>query len=575
MLVPAHHIALRHLRRYIGLSLLVLLSAAPTYAARGPDVRIPLEPLGFQTLNPEFLANGGTMLTVHFVDDRHLLLTFNARTLLKRIADDPPDDLDRNVAALLLELPSGRILARTEWRLHDHSQYLWNLPHGRFLLRIRDSLTTIAPLANLATGEPFHQRPFLNLGDDRKLGALFLSPDSDFLIIETKRKQAPKKPPAKPPLFGPAPPPSHDVSDESSPANLDPVQINFYRLATPPGPGDEVWVRSAGVGRSRAFGAVPATVSGYLELIDQGHRSWAFNFNNYAGKISELSPFDSTCRPSPVFVSHSEFIAFGCHLNQTRQTLGGFNMHGEEMWEQGLFGEYIDPYLVFAPSSGRFALGRVMSTLPVATIVDTLTPEMLKSQTVVVYQTDSGNQILKVECSPIERAGQNFALSPDGLSLSVVHADAIEIYKLPPLTPKEQAAVKRAQTAAPEATDLPVRLSQQPPSSEADDKAYPVPASQSVDATASTAPNPPSPAATTATTPPAQASSAAPPTQNAPQQNNTSPQPPTSPGPAASPTPPQNASGDPQPNQPRKPPTLYTLPTDASHDPPRDNSQPR
>ena len=61
--------------------------------------------------------------------------------------------------AVLLELPTGKVLARTTWRLHDHAQYLWNLGHGHFLLRIRDTLTTFAPLANSLQASPSPNAP--------------------------------------------------------------------------------------------------------------------------------------------------------------------------------------------------------------------------------------------------------------------------------------------------------------------------------------------------------------------------------------------------------------------------------
>ena len=93
---------------------------------------------------------------------------------------------------------------------------------------------------------------------------------------------------------------------------------------------------------------------------------------------------------------------------------------------------------------------------------------MASSQEVRVYQTYSGKQIFRTDCTPIIRAGQNFALSPDGLRLAVVretmfhHAAtkideaytsrtaAVEIYALPALTDKDLAAVKEAQGLAPE-----------------------------------------------------------------------------------------------------------------------------
>jgi hypothetical protein len=244
--------------------------------------------------------------------------------------------------------------------------------------------------------------------------------------------------------------------------------------------------------------------------------------------VDELSPFDSTCPPAPVFVNRSEFIAFGCHLGHDMHVMGGFNMRGEEMWEQNLFGDYIAPSLVFAPSTGRFALSRILAR---ASLIpdEPISSDLISSQTVVVYQSSTGKQILRVDCSPIERAGQNFALSPDGLSLAVIHASAIEIYSLPPLTSKEQATLKLAQSSAPKESDLPVSLTDRSVSPSDADSAF-----QS---------QPSAPAADPGTNPDATTLPGA-----------TAEQPPRQPA--------TSVTGDVPPEQPRKPPTLYTLPSD-------------
>ena len=534
-------------RRFPLLGVLLFCLAPALFAARGPEppLRIPLEPFGFQHLSEQFLLAGSSMLTIHYVDNQHLLLTFSARHLLKRLPDEPEDDMDRTIDAILLELPSGHILARTTWRTHDHGQYLWNLGHGHFLLRIRDTLTTFAPLANLPTGEPFAEHPFLST-ENRRLAAVILSPDADLLTVETV-KRTPPAPKPKTPLFGPTP---------VEPAPEPPfVQINFYRLHLPAEPGGPIRSNFAGIARSRSTGGVPVSVSGYLFTVNQGHQHYAFDFHSYAGKVDELSPFDSSCPPSPLFVSHSEFIVFGCRNGQTVGSLGGFNMRGQEMWEQGLFGDFIAPSLVYAPTSGRFALSRVL--LHSSAVADQpVSADEITSQTVIVYQTDSGKQILHADCTPIERAGQNFALSPDGLSLAVVHADAIEIYRLPPLTPKEEKAVELAQTSSPPENDLPVRFVNQlhPEAEEADSTVQPE--AQPANAV----------------------SSAAPANQS---QANTSPSNPTQTDPPAAATPaaersaPAQTSGDPAPEEHRRPPTLYTLPTDKPSDRPSNSDHPK
>jgi hypothetical protein len=527
-----------------GLLLPVPYTLPPAFAKGSePPLRIPLEDLGFQALSPEFLLNGSSMLTVHYVDDKHLLLTFVVHRLIPRLADEPADDQDRVVDALLLELPSGRVLSRTKWHLHDHAQYLWSLGHGHFLLRIRDTLTSFAPLANLSTGQPFAQQPFL-ISNERRLAAIIPSPDCDLLIIESVKRTPPKKPMTD--IFGPAMPSTPELKER------DRVQINFYRIHA----GDDggpVQRRSAGVVQAQNTGDIPASTAGYLAVVDLGRQHWGFDFHSYTGKTDELAPFDSTCSPAPIFVSHSEFIAFGCKNGQTRQLLGGFNMRGEEMWQQGLFGDFIAPSLVYAPAGGRFALSRIM--LRSSAIADQpISSDQVATQSVVVYQIDSGKQLLRVDCSPVERAGQNFALSPDGMALAVVHADAVEIYTLPPLTDKDQAAVKLAKSTAPPETDIPVHFSHQPAETES---------SAEADSTEHPGPELPGPQPLSPATPTAAANT---PPDSAPAQ-----------GQSASPTPPVTAaaeetkpsqppadpsSGDAAPEQHRAPPTLYTLPGD-------------
>jgi hypothetical protein len=549
--IPTMHRLLRSTLAYILPA--CLLAAAPVFAAKPePPLRIPLENFGFQPLPSQFLLNGSSMLTLHYVDDKHLLLTFVVHRLIPRLPDEPEDDQDRVVDAVLLELPTGSILARTTWHLHDHAQYLWNLGHGHFLLRIRDTLTIFAPLANLPAGDSFAQQPFL-VSAERRLAALIVSPDADLLIIETV-KRTPPAPRPKTPLMGPTPAPHPELTQR------DPVQINFYRIHAADNEGS-IHATPAGAVQTSKAGDIPATTAGYLAVVDQGHQHWAFDFHSYSGKIAELSPFDSTCSPAPLFVSHSEFIAFGCRSGQTRQQIGGFNMRGEEMWEQGLFGDFVAPSIAYAPAGGRFALSRIM--LRTSAVADQpISADEVSGQAVVVYQTGTGKQLLRADCSPVERAGQNFALSPDGLALAVVHAEAIEIYSLPPLTTKDESDLKLARSIAPPENNLPVRFTSQSAASSADTN----PDSVTQPATAATpAASTPVPAsAPSATNTPADSSQpTASPTQPTTRTSDSNP-PPATPAPAAT------QSGDASLEQHRTPPTLYTLPDEKAPAKPKD-----
>jgi len=431
----------------VGAMLAWVVLAAGTAMARDPEppLRVPLEPLGYQAMVQEFLLAGSSMLTVDFADKDHLLITFAVRRLMKREGDGDPGDDDRTVGAFLVELPSGKVQARTEWRLHDHSQYLWNLGHGRFLLRVRDRLTVFAPLQAGKSGDPFQQTPLLTF--DLHIVAILVSSDFDLLTIESMRQPA-------------------GGAGEGSPQDPAPVQINFYRLSTNGDPGNGVVATSAGAIRTRAAVALPMTAAGILDVIEGGKDRWLFNFDELTGKVDELAEWDTTCFPRATFAGHGEFVAFGCRGSPDKVDLAGFNLKGEQMWQQNFLDSFVSPMFAFAPAAGRFALGRTI----VSAAFDAdfpLPASAVSSQEVRVYQSYNGQQLLRVECSPVERAGQNFALSEDGLRLAVVRETmvrhpatpdyeaytgketAVEVYALPALTEKDQAAVKAAEALAP------------------------------------------------------------------------------------------------------------------------------
>ncbi len=441
----------------------LLLAAAPSLclARQVPSVRIPLEPLEFQTFPEQVRSSGASLLTLHYVDAKHLLLTFNRRRLMPRIPGDPETDIDRNIDAVLLDLPSGKALARTSWRVHDPGQYLWSLGNGAFVLRQRDVLTVFHPLAGLAAGESFAQRPFVK--SNRPIGSVLVSPDGDLLTLETLDRSPyiprPRKPSPGTSAYAAAAAAAAAAGDAAAeePASL--VQIDFFRLRRSPEEKQESQERvvptKAGTVASHKLVLLPIDGAGYLSVLDEGNAHWAFNFNSHQGKVNELSPFDSSCHPIPFLVSRSEFVAFGCRGGSDPRELGGFNLRGEEMWEQTFAESFTSPAFSFAPAAGRFALSRLTTSFPVG---ENQEPGGLLAQTVTVYQTESGRQVFSVNCNPMLRASENFALSPNGDELAVLNNGAIEIYPMPPPSGKDRAAMHLAETLIPERSDAPILL---------------------------------------------------------------------------------------------------------------------
>jgi hypothetical protein len=245
------------------------------------------------------------------------------------------------------------------------------------------------------------------------------------------------------------------------------VQIGFYRLKGGDGPG--LTATSAGTIQTGMALALPLTTAGMLDVEEGGRDQWLFNFDVHAGGVRELAEFDTSCVPHATFVGRGEFVAFGCRGSADKQDIAGFNLKGDAMWQQNFFDTHVYPTFAFAPEAGRFALGRTI-------VAGAVSPENLLSaaevnaQEVRVYQSYSGQLLLRTTCTPAERAGQNFAISPDGLELAVVQETmvrhpatkddaaytdkqtAVEVYALPALTEKDRAAVKASEAMAPEDT---------------------------------------------------------------------------------------------------------------------------
>jgi hypothetical protein len=472
-----------------------------------PVIFIPLEPLGFMGVQPRLLTGGATMLTVSFVDSTHVLFTYNARTLVSRRGEKAADDLDRNVAAVLLELPSGRVLARTEWHTRDRAQYLWPLSHGRFLLRIGTELTLLDPLHHGQEDDAFKQHAFLET--HRRIGYISVSPGGDLLAVETipAAKAAPqpvvaapaiaqagpatqstpdatpatgaapglkRRPPPAPPVAAPAaadPTRGPLGSQGTGPAvsaeddevdRQNPVQIHFYRLLeVANGKKTALEAQSAGIVYAPNLISVPVTAEGYLDVAREKTGAYDFDFRSHTGKHVELAAFDSSCTPHPFWISRSDFISFGCTTSADHKSMSYFTLRGEEPWISTFSEQFITPTLALAPEAGRFALGRTLINGALVDM-DNLAPESFTAEDISVRRDFDGQALLRVQATPIQRTGQNFDLSADGLELAVIHDGNLEIYQLPELSSKERTALKLAQADAPERNEAMILLGATP-----------------------------------------------------------------------------------------------------------------
>ena len=452
------------MRRFLPLLFLAILPLARAAKTPAPVVVLPLEPLGYTAPVTHFASPRAVNYTVNFVDPTHLLFTFNSHGLIPRTpADREEGDNDRNVTALLLELPSGKILARTVWHVHDLSPYLWPLQNGRFLLRVRTRLEVLDPLRRLPEGDAFKAQSLVDL--KRRFGFLSLSPDGDLLAVETIPKLKAKL--VVDPDVIPKTPAQADkatakaAEDEEDVDRRVPVRIHFYRLHENPTDSGKsphgLYAQNAGILYTNSLISLPVTAEGFLDVAKEAANAYGFDFHSHAGAKAELSGYNSSCTPHPYFVSRSEFVAFGCRGGSDRNQISFFNLRGEQPWVGDFREAYVSPVILPAPAAGRFAISR---TFLLNSLVenDDLSFENLTTQDITVYQNFDGRTLLKLQVTPIQMVGQNFDLSPTGLAFAIVRNAALEVYLLPPVTAQDQAEIKRALAAVPPANDVEISL---------------------------------------------------------------------------------------------------------------------
>jgi hypothetical protein len=405
-----------------------------------PWVTMSLGTLGVPAIPQSFIQVGSSMLTLHLVDDTHILLTFSSRGLVPREPGDSPEEECRMVAAELVELPSGKILARADWKMHDHGRYLWRLGKGRFLLRTKNDLYLLTPEARLHTAEPLRLARF-PVRDGVPVTAM-ITADKGLVTVETV---APQKKETVVAASG-----SMIVTDPKQA-----VMVDFYRLSGGDAPGVPMTVKGAGVVKAPGPVMLPMDADGYLWPDDGGHGRWPVSFNEFGGHEVKIVQLDSSCQPRLQMVSRFEFLAFTCHGSEARVRMRSYGMDGHETWEETLSGTFGTPELAYAPESGRFALSRIVANSDL--LFGSVVPDGA-TQEVRVYQTESGNLLLRVPTTPVTRYAENFDLSEDGLVAAVLSSGMIQVYKLPVPSEKDMKDLDEAKSFSPPRSEAQVRF---------------------------------------------------------------------------------------------------------------------
>ena len=369
------------------------------------DFRIPVVPLGYSAPNSFYLLSRLSSVSLDFIDKDHLLFTFRVPGLMARLPECLPGDEDQTIRAVVLELPEGKVITKTDWRMHDRSRYLWRLSDGRFLVRQRSTL--------FATDKSLELEQYIH--SESPLESIQISPDRKFAVIEAQGKKQNRETVASTvPTLGDAPPP------ESKP-----VQLFVLRTDT-----------RALIARSEMLNAIeiPMLGEGHVQSIAGKQNKWLVRYMPFqGGETQTLLELDSACHPSEEPVSKDVTLVMTCPRSGNDHLITALSLDGKKLWEQRWESRYIWPTFQLTQDGSRFAYSSLQVAHPVGTM-DPVDTENITHQMVGVFDTQTGQLRLVKDATPILSAGQNYALSSDGMRFAILREGAIEIFNLPPIT---------------------------------------------------------------------------------------------------------------------------------------------
>lgn len=381
-----------------------------------PTRRIDLSIAGYQQLSRMARLTDEASLSLDFVDADHVLLTFRQKKLLKRLSDCAPDHDDRLIRAVVLEVPSGKVVKESDWYLHDRRRYLWSLGSGRFLLRKLNSLYIVDSTL----------RERLLMASPNDLLWVAVTPDKRQIIVETAEN--PDATPTKGAQSGPA-----QLQKKAKPQ----FRLEFLDVDT------LVPQRTIKVD---AMVSLEGTSTGYADSLHKGSL-WLIRFGPTPTERHNIARVRSQTVPRIFYSSNNSLLIGRCPTAACDYSVTAFTVTGRRLWRQRWSQLRFFPAVSRSEDNSRFGVSTLKRSASSSTPVnydeedshDAGAAQDGLEQNVRVFETASGNPVLSVDVSPAVQSGQNFSLSPDGRWLAVLQDSALELYELPQLSDEEKA----------------------------------------------------------------------------------------------------------------------------------------
>ena len=411
-----------------------LVNRFPDKPSLPPAFTIPLDPLGYSAPGSIYLGARNALASLDFLDENHLLFTFRVPGLLHRDSEKDDESVERQIRALVLNLPQGTVAAQAQWTLHDRARYIWALKNGHFLLRDRTHL--------LESDATLALKPVLDFPGD--LLWLDLDPDQKFLVTNSRE---PVVKPAKPGPGAPsAPSQSSQVSSPSTASANITMDEDPDKISAEPDLVVRILQRETAqvllTSRVRSAIHLPINSQGYLQNLRGRASDWILDLSFFTGGSRILGSVQSDCSPEDDFLSEDEILASGCGP-QGETRLVAISTAGRTLWASQAPTTEIWPKLTIAANGLRFAWETLDTGHPINSYAP-VDPADIKEQSVTVFDAANGDIALVSPVSPVLDAGGNVAISPSGCRVALLVAGAIQVFELPAPPPLPAAPAKHA-----------------------------------------------------------------------------------------------------------------------------------
>lgn len=379
----------------------------PDKASLAPATAIGLAPFGFFVPKSSYyLGRQIHLVSLDFLDENRLLFTFHPSGLMRRESEEAGTGFQRQIKALVIHLPEGKVEAEATWTVSDRARYLWMLKDGEFLLLTNGGLKQ--------GDETLQLTPLPNLQDETNL--LALSPDQQ-IIVTTSSDSTVSPAGSAAPISG-----SQFAADEKANGDQPYLELRAVDRSS----GKVIFTRRA---QSPLNFAVNAT--GYVEASSPQKYHWVLSLKSFTGGSKDLTEVPSGCVPKFTFINEREIFLTTC-TPEGRLRLSAITMDWHTLWATDAPPEPVWPLVVVAPDGSRLARETLVLNDSVNLKKHPKFVKAIKGQEVKVFDAASGKVVLEAPLTPTLDGGGNVAFSPTGRRFAIVDAGAIQVFDLPP-----------------------------------------------------------------------------------------------------------------------------------------------